>query len=117
MNLVRRMRLVALVALVAIGLVATAAAPVGATSIYADDQGRFAIGVPDGWAMQSPDSDKVIALWTTDSGAAIFNIVYSAVPYGTSSIDFAKAQEIHSPDSAQHQGRAVQHWREQSVLE
>jgi hypothetical protein len=91
MNLVRRMRFVALLALMAIGLVATATAPVGATTIYADDQGRFAIGVPSGWVQQEPDSNKVVALWTTDGGAAIFNIVHASVAYGTSSVDFAKA--------------------------
>jgi hypothetical protein len=102
MNLVRRMRLVALLALMAIGLVATTAAPVGATTIFADDQGRFAIGVPDGWAQQTPDNDKVVALWSTDGGAAIFNIVYSAVPYGTSSVDFAKAASSGLSDYADY---------------
>jgi hypothetical protein len=91
MNLVRRMRLVALLALMTIGLVATAAGPVGATTIYADDQGRFAIGIPDGWSKQAPDNPNVVALWTTDGGAVIFNIVHADVPNGTSSVDFAKA--------------------------
>ena len=91
MNMVRKVQMVALMGLMLLGLVATTAAPVGATSIYVDPQGRFALGVADGWTKESPDSSKVVALWTIDDGAAIFNIVQSTVPDGTSSVDFAKA--------------------------
>jgi hypothetical protein len=90
MNLVRRLRFVALLALVAIGLVATTAAPVGATTIYADDQGRFAIGIPDGWVQTTPSSGQ-LAAWAADGGAALFTIVREDIPAGTSSVDYAQS--------------------------
>lgn len=91
MNMVRRMRLVALLGLMLLGLVATTAAPVGATSIYVDPQARFAIGVADGWARQQPDTRGVLALWTVDDGSAIFNVVREDIPDGTTNVEYAKA--------------------------
>lgn len=89
--MVRRVRLVAFLALMLLGLVATAAGPVAAATIYADPNGRFAIGIADGWSKQPSDSKGVVALWSVDGGAAIFNIVREDVPAGTTSVDYAKA--------------------------
>ncbi len=91
MQMVRRLRMVALLALVILGVVATTAAPVGATSIYVDPNGKFAVGVADGWTQQRPDTKGVVALWTVDGGAAIFNIVREDIPAGTTNVDYAKA--------------------------
>lgn len=91
MDMVRRMRIVALLALSLLGLVATAAAPVGATTIYAAPDGSFAIGVADGWTQRQPDTKGVVALWTVDGSAAIFNVVREDVPPGTTSIEYARA--------------------------
>ncbi len=91
MKTVRQMRLVAFLGLLLLGLVATSAAPVGATTIYVDPSGSFAVGVADGWVQQQPDTKGVVALWTVDGGAAIFNIVRESIPAGTSSVDYAKA--------------------------
>lgn len=89
--MVRRMWFVILLGLMALGLVATAAAPVSAATVYVDPNGKFAIGVADGWSKQTPDNSKIVALWTVDNGAAIFNIVRENVPAGTTSVDYAKA--------------------------
>jgi hypothetical protein len=89
--MVRRVRLVAFLALMLLGLVATAAGPVAASTVYVDTDGRFAVGIADGWAKQASDSPGVVALWTIDNGAAIFNIVREDVPAGTGSVDYAKS--------------------------
>jgi hypothetical protein len=91
MNLLHRARLLLLLALVTLGILATAVAPVGATSIYVDPNQRFAIGVADGWTQQTPDTDGVVALWSVDGGRAIFNIVRERVPYGTSNEAYARS--------------------------
>lgn len=91
MKMVRQFRLVMLLGLMLLGLVATTATPASAASVYADPQGRFAIGVADGWVQKQPDTRGVLALWTVDGGAAIFNVVRESIPDGTSSVDYAKA--------------------------
>lgn len=89
--MVRRMRLIGLLALMALSLVATTAGPVGATTIYAAPDGSFAIGVADGWTQKKPDTKGVVALWTVDGSAAIFNVVRDSIPAGTTNIEYAKA--------------------------
>lgn len=89
--MVRRLRLVIFLGLMLLGLVATTAGPVGATTIYAAPDGSFAIGVADGWTQQRPDTKGVVALWTVDGSSAIFNVVREDVPVGTTSVDYAKA--------------------------
>lgn len=91
MNMVRRLRLVTFLGLMLLGLVATTAGPVGAATIYAAPDGSFAIGVADGWTQQAPDTKGVVALWSVDGSAAIFNVVRESVPAGTTSVEYAKA--------------------------
>ena len=54
MNLLHRGRLLIFMALVTLGILATAAAPVGAANIYVDPSQKFAIGVADGWTQRVP---------------------------------------------------------------
>jgi len=78
-------------ALVALGILATTAGPVGATRIYVDPDQQFAIGVADGWSQRTPDTDSIVALWSVDGGRAIFNVVRESVPYGTTSEAYARS--------------------------
>lgn len=86
--MVRRFRVVALLALVLLGLVATTAAPVGATTVFSND--KVAVGIADGWdKVATPDG--LIGQWCIDDCAAVFNITYEQIPSGTSSVDYATA--------------------------
>lgn len=97
MNMVRALRVrvqtVAFLMLLLSGMVATAVAatPASASGVYADPQGRFAIAIGDGWTQARPDTKGVAALWVYGNNDAIFNIVVESVPFGTSSVDYAKA--------------------------
>jgi hypothetical protein len=82
--------ILAVLALIVLGAAATAA-PARASTIYVDPEGRFALDVADGWVQRQPDTRGVLGLWTVDGGAAIFNVVREDVPFGTSSVDYAKA--------------------------
>lgn len=94
MNLMKqlggRIQRVMLLALMLVG-VAVTAAPAEAANIYVDPQGRFAIAIGDGWVQTRPDTASVVALWTIDNGAAIFNIVNERIPNGMSAVDYATA--------------------------
>ncbi len=91
LRLVRgRMQVVILVMLALVGVVASVA-PAAAATVYADPQGRFAIGIGDGWIQQQPDTQGVVALWNIDNNSAIFNIVNEKIPAGMSSVDYAQA--------------------------
>lgn len=91
MKVLYRGKLLLLMALVALGILATTAAPVGATRIYVDPDQQFALGVADGWTQRAPDTDGVVALWSVDGGRAIFNVVRESVPYGTSNEAYARS--------------------------
>jgi len=91
MKVFHHARLLLLMALVTLGIVATTAGPVGATTIYVDPNQRFALGVADGWVQRASDTDGGVALWTVDGGRAIFNVARERVPYGTSNEDYARS--------------------------
>lgn len=84
--MVRRMRLVGLLALMVLGLVATAPAPVGAATVFSND--KVAVGIVDGWVkVETPDG--LIGQWCIDDCSAVFNIAYERIPNGTSNVDYA----------------------------
>ena len=58
MNLLHRARLLLFMALITLGILATATAPVGATNIYVDPNQQFAIGVADGWTQANPGHER-----------------------------------------------------------
>lgn len=91
MKISQRARLLLILALVALGLLAATAAPVGASKIYVDDHQQFALGIPDGWVQRAPDTDGVVALWAADRGRAIFNIVREDIPADTSNEAYARS--------------------------
>ncbi len=91
MHTVRQFRVVALLALVLLGLVATTAAPVGAVTVFQNS--KVAVGIADGWVQTTSGlDDSVIGQWSIDDGSAIFQIVALKVPSGTSSLDYAVQQ-------------------------
>lgn len=91
MNMVRRMRVVALLALVLLGLVATSAAPVGAVTVFQNS--KVAVGVADGWTQDTDGlADGVIGQWGIDDHSAVFQIITLSVPSGTSNVDYAVQQ-------------------------
>lgn len=91
MHVVRRMRLIGLLALLALGLVAGTAAPVGATTVFQNS--KVAVGIADGWVQDTDGlDDSVIGEWSIDDQSAIFQIVTLKVPDGTSSTDYATQQ-------------------------
>jgi len=91
MRVSQRARLLLILALVALGLVAATAAPVGASKVYVDDQQQFALGIPEGWVQRAPDTNGVVALWAADRGRAIFTIVREDIPADTSSEAYARS--------------------------
>jgi len=82
------MRLVAFLALMLLGLVATAAGPVGAVSVFNND--KVAVGILDNWNKVDAPAG-VIGQWCIDDCAAVFNVTYEKIPDGTSSVDYAVA--------------------------
>lgn len=78
----------AFLALMLLGLMATAAAPVGAATAFSND--KVAIAIADGWTkVDTPQG--LIGQWCIDDCSAVFNVAYETVPSGTSSVDYAKA--------------------------
>lgn len=86
--MVRRMRLVWLVALMALSLVATTAAPVGAATVFTDPNGQFKAQLADGWSSQPPP-DGFSAVFTVDGGAALFTVGRDDVTNGMTNVDYA----------------------------
>lgn len=86
--MMRRVRLVWLVALLALGLVATAAAPVAAATVYTDPNGRFKAQLADGWSSQPPP-DGFEAVFTVNGGGALFTVGRDDVTDGTTNEDYA----------------------------
>ena len=85
MNIMRRMRLVGLMALMVFGLITMAAAPVAA-AVFSND--KVAISIADGWnKVDTPDG--LIGQWCIDDCTAVFNIAYEKIPDGTSNVDYA----------------------------
>jgi len=83
------MRVVALLALVLLGLVATTAAPVAAgATAYVNS--KIAIGVVDGWVEAPPVVDSMIGHWIKDGNGADFSVTLDQ-SQGLSSVDYAKA--------------------------
>lgn len=89
--MVRRVRLVAFLALTLLSVVATTAAPVGAVTVFSND--KVAVGIADGWVQATDNlADGVIGQWCIDDCAAVFQIITLKVPDGTSSVDYAVQQ-------------------------
>jgi len=88
MQMVRRFRLVAFLAVLLLGLVATAASPVAAGTVYTDSKGRFKSQIADGWSSQPPP-DGFEAVFTVDGGAALFTVGHDDVTDGKTNVDYA----------------------------
>lgn len=86
MGMVRRMRMMTLLAVTLLGLVAMTAAPVAAGTAYKNS--KIAITIADGWEEAPSVADGMIGHWIIDGDGASFSITLDK-SQGLSSVDYA----------------------------